>query len=139
MIRHHRKQRFFAEINITPFTDVILVLLIIFMVAAPIIYQSNIKVKLPKVKAKETQNAPPDRQKSAVITVTTEGMVYLDDKLVTQVELKTQVTEMHKNNPDLSVFLRADQQTRFKDVVEVLDLLTEMGITKLDIVAVHAE
>ena len=139
MIRHHRKQRFFAEINITPFTDVILVLLIIFMVAAPIIYQSNIKVKLPKVKAKETHEAPPERQKSAVITVTTEGLVYLDDKLVTHAELKSKVVTLHKGNPELSVFLRADQQTRFKDVVEVLDLLTELGISKLDIVAVHGE
>jgi biopolymer transport protein TolR len=140
MIRHHRKQRFFAEINITPFTDVILVLLIIFMVAAPVIYQSNIKVKLPKVKAKETREAAGgDRLKSFVITVTTEGMIYLDDKLVTQSELKNKVTAAHRASPDLSVFLRADQQTRFKDVVEVLDLLTELGISKLDIVAIHTE
>ncbi|MBF0593397.1 MAG: biopolymer transporter ExbD [Candidatus Omnitrophica bacterium] len=137
MIRHHRKQRFFAEINITPFTDVILVLLIIFMVAAPIIYQSNIKIKLPKSRAAAPQEV--GRQLQTVITVTTEGMVYLNEKLVTQAELKTKIVKMHEDEPGLSVYLRADQQTRFKDVVEVLDLLTELGISKLDIMAVHTE
>ena len=137
MIRHHRKQRFFAEINITPFTDVILVLLIIFMVAAPVIYQSNIKVKLPKVKAPVQQET--GRQMRAVITITTEGMVYLNDKLVTQAELKEKIVTMHREEPGMSVNLRADQQTRFKDVVDVFDLLTELGIGNLDIMAVHTE
>ncbi|MEI6438507.1 MAG: biopolymer transporter ExbD [Candidatus Omnitrophota bacterium] len=137
MIRHHRRQRFVAEINITPFTDVILVLLIIFMVAAPVIYQSNIKVKLPKVKSTAPQESGKHLQ--AVITITTEGMVYLDDKLVTQAELKAKVVAMHRDEPGMSVYLRADQQTRFKDVVDVFDLLTSLGITNLDIVAVHTE
>lgn len=137
MIRHHRRQRFVAEINITPFTDVILVLLIIFMVAAPVIYQSNIKVKLPKVKAPAPQET--GRQLQAVITITTEGIVYLDDKLVTHAELKEMIVTMHKEQPGMSVYLRADQQTRFKDVVDVFDLLTELGISNLDIMAVHTE
>ncbi len=137
MIRHHRRQRFVSEINITPFTDVILVLLIIFMVAAPVIYQSNIKVKLPKVKASTPQET--GRQLQVVITITTVGMVYLDDKLVTQAELKTKIVQLHQKQPQMSVYLRADQQTRFKDVVNVFDLLTELGITNLDIMAVHTE
>ena len=137
MIRHHRKQRFVAEINITPFTDVILVLLIIFMVAAPVIYQSNIKVKLPKVKSPAPQET--GRQLKAVITITTVGIVYLDDVLVTKAELKQKILAMHKSTPDMSVNLRADQQTRFKDVVDVFDLLTDLGISNLDIMAVHTE
>ncbi|MBF0388063.1 MAG: biopolymer transporter ExbD [Candidatus Omnitrophica bacterium] len=137
MIRHHRRQRFVSEINITPFTDVILVLLIIFMVAAPVIYQSNIKVKLPKVKSPAKEET--GRQMQAVITITTEGMVYLDEKLVTQAELKEKIIALHKDEPGMSVYLRADQQTRFKDVVDVFDLLTELGVSNLDIMAVHTE
>lgn len=137
MIRHHRKQRFFSEINITPFTDVILVLLIIFMVAAPVIYQSTIKVKLPKVKSKVTEE--PSKKLQVVITITTEGMIYMDDKLVTQKELKEGVVKMFREDPGLSVYLRADQQTRFKDVVNVLDMLTELGVSKLDIMAMHVD
>ncbi len=138
MIRHHRKQRFFAEINITPFTDVILVLLIIFMVAAPIIYQSDIKIKLPKVKS-TTPPDEPGRQEKLIITITTEGVVYFNDKLVTQAELKSALVTMRQKNAELNVYLRADQQTRFKDVVDILDLLTDLGVAKLDIMAVHAE
>lgn len=138
MIKHHRKQRFFAEINITPFTDVILVLLIIFMVAAPIIYQSDIKVKLPKVKG-TTEPEETIVQSKVVITITTEGLVYLDDKLVTQSELKEKLVNSRRNDSEMNVYLRADQQTRFKDVVAVLDLLTELGVAKLDIMAVHTE
>jgi biopolymer transport protein TolR len=138
MIRHHRKQRFFAEINITPFTDVILVLLIIFMVAAPVIYQSDIKIKLPKVKSTPAPNET-GHQEKLIITITTEGVVYFNDKLVTQAELKSTLVTMRQKNTELNVYLRADQQTRFKDVVDILDLLTDLGVAKLDIMAVHAE
>ncbi|MBF0485194.1 MAG: biopolymer transporter ExbD [Candidatus Omnitrophica bacterium] len=137
MKRHSRKQRFFADINITPFTDVILVLLVIFMVATPLIYQSNIKVKLPKAKTAEPRDV--GQTKQAVITITTEGMVYLDDKLMTHKELREKIVAMHRENEELSVYLRADQLTRFKDIVDILDLLTEMGVAKLDIAATHVQ
>lgn len=137
MKRPVRKRQLVAEINITPFTDVILVLLVIFMVATPLIYQSNIKVKLPESKSA----APHDvgQIKQTVITITSEGMVYLDDKLVTNKELRTQIAAMQKANPGLSVYLRSDQQTRFKDVVDVLDIMTALGVSKLDIAAVKIE
>ena len=134
--RYHRKP-LVAEINITPFTDVILVLLVIFMVATPLIYQSNIKVKLPESKAAEPHEI--GQTKQAVITITSEGVVYLDDKLVTSKELREQIDAMQKENPGLSVYLRSDQQTRFKDVVDVLDIMTSLGVSKLDIAAVKIE
>ncbi len=138
MIRDRRKQRSFVDINIAPFTDVILVLLIIFMVAAPVIYQSDIKIKLPKVKS-TTPSEEGGHQEKTIITITTEGVVYLNDKLVTQAELKKTLVSMRQKNSELNVYLRADQQTRFKDVVDILDLLTDLGVAKLDIMAVHAE
>jgi biopolymer transport protein ExbD len=137
MKRHSRKQRFFADINITPFTDVILVLLVIFMVATPLIYQSNIKLKLPKAKAAEPREI--GQEKQAVISITSEGLVYLDDNLVTHKELREKMIAAHRDNPELSVYLRSDQSTRFKDIVDILDLLTEMGVAKLDIAATHVE
>ncbi len=137
MRKRHQKKPLVAEINITPFTDVILVLLVIFMVATPLIYQSNIKVKLP-----ESTNAQPHdigQMKQVVVTITNEGMVYLDDKLVTNKELRDELSAMQKANPGLSVYLRSDQQTRFKDVVDVLDTMTALGVSKLDIAAVKIE
>jgi biopolymer transport protein TolR len=137
MKRRARKRQLVAEINITPFTDVILVLLVIFMVATPLIYQSNIKVKLPESHAAEPKAV--GQVKQTVVTITSEGMVYLDDQVVTNKELRDKIAAMQKENPDVSVYLRSDQQTRFKDVVDVLDIMTELGVSKLDIAAVRIE
>ncbi len=137
MNRRPRKRQLVAEINITPFTDVILVLLVIFMVATPLIYQSNIKVKLPESRAAEPNAV--GQIKQTVITITSEGMVYLDDQVVTNKELREKISAMQKAVPDISVYLRSDQQTRFKDVVDVLDIMTELGVSKLDIAAVKVE
>ncbi len=137
MKRRPRTRPLVAEINITPFTDVILVLLVIFMLATPLIYQSNIKVKLPESKSAEPRDA--GKVKQTVVTITSEGMVYLDEKVVTHKELKSKIAAMKKTSPGLNVYLRSDQQTRFKDVVDVLDIMTALGISKLDIAAVRVE
>ena len=73
-----------AEINITPFTDVILILLIIFMVATPLISQSYVEVKLPEASSKDTI----ENSKPAYITITGEGVVYFENKVLTNKELK---------------------------------------------------
>ena len=137
MKRRYQKKPLVAEINITPFTDVILVLLVIFMVATPLIYQSNIKVRLPESTAAQPRDM--GQIKQTIVTITNEGMVYLDDQLVTNQELREQLSLMQKENPGLSVYLRSDQQTRFKDVVDVLDIMTSLGVSKLDIAAVKIE
>lgn len=128
-----RKQRLVADINITPFTDVILVLLVIFMITTPLISQLNIKVNLPE--AKSGMPAESVRQVQADITIAREGTVYLNGKLVTKKELRDQIKILHGNNPDLSVTLRSDKFVRFQEIVNVLDPLTELGITKLNIAA----
>ncbi|MDD4894144.1 MAG: biopolymer transporter ExbD [Candidatus Omnitrophica bacterium] len=132
-----RKQRLVAEINITPFTDVILVLLVIFMITTPLISQSMLKVKLPQ--AKSGKPVESSRQMQADITITNEGVVYLDEKLVTKKELKERINIMHKNNPELSVILRSDKFVKFKDIVGILDPLTELGITKINIATTNEQ
>jgi len=134
MNKQTRKQRLVADINITPFTDVILVLLVIFMVTTPLISQSNIKVNLPTAKSKETSNK--GQQAQAEITITREGVVYLDGKLVTRKELKNQIQIIHENNPALSVMVRSDRFVRFQEIINVLDPLNELGITKLNIATI---
>ncbi|MBF0479003.1 MAG: biopolymer transporter ExbD [Candidatus Omnitrophica bacterium] len=134
MNRKFRKQRMVSEINITPFTDVILVLLVIFMVSTPLIYQSNIQVKLPEAKSAKV-GASSDQE--VYITITSENVVYLGKEVVTAKELKGKVDDMHKKNPQMAVILSADKRVRFKFVVDVIDMLSELGITKFDIATIN--
>ncbi len=130
-IRKSRKPRLVSEINITPFTDVILVLLVIFMVTTPLLSQSTLKVKLPE--AKSAQPSENGNQTRAYVTINNEGLLFLDDKIITRKELKEKLSVIKKKSPEFGVVLRADKAARFKDVVEVLDALNELAIAKLDI------
>ena len=130
-LRTH-KQRLIAEINITPFTDVILVLLIIFMVTTPLILQSSLKVNLP-----QAASAQPVKEMGPVnIIITNEGAVYLDGAMVTRKELKERINFRHKNDPNLAVIVSSDKLVRFKDIVDVLDILNATGIRNLNIAAI---
>jgi biopolymer transport protein ExbD len=124
-----RKQKLVAEINITPFTDVILVLLIIFMVTTPLILQSNIKVNLPESASGKAQ----EQSRQVTITVTNEGLTYIDNKPVLRKNIKAEVSRLLKANPNLEVILFSDKMVRFKDVVALLDILNGLGIKNLNI------
>jgi biopolymer transport protein ExbD len=130
MKRQFKKPSVVAEINITPFTDVILVLLVIFMVATPLIYQSSIKVSLPEL---ARAGAMEGAKRCVDITVTNEGVVYLGDELVTSEELRQKVTQFFRAHPALEVVLRADRMTPFKNLAGILDMLSELGIKNLNI------
>lgn len=135
MNRRERKQRLVAEINITPFTDVILVLLTIFIVATPLIFQASIKVKLP-----EAVNAKTDKDINQVyITISNEAVVYLNKDAVTTKELKYKLRSLYRHNPDLIVILRADKFVRFKEIVNVLDALSELGIRNINLATANEE
>ena len=125
------RQRVMAEINITPFTDVILVLLIIFMITTPLILQSNIKVSLPEA----ASGKPLTNTMQINITVASDNSVYLDDRLITRKELRAQVRMMHRNNPDMEVILFSDKMVKFKNIVSILDDLNEIGVKNLNIAA----
>ena len=135
MIRRSRKQALIAEINITPFTDVILVLLIIFMITTPLMYQADskqIKVNLPKAK---NVSSVKDSGDSTMVSLTSEGPMYLDGNIVTLKELETKLGSMFKTNPSLFVFIQIDRLVAFKNVVRVLDVLNGLGIDRLRISA----
>jgi len=131
MKRRITNPRLVSEINITPFTDVILVLLVIFMITTPLITQTNIRVKLPEAKSgKPMQDS---RQGRAYVMINNEGLIYLNEKLMTVKELRQAIEALHNENADLSVVLRADRMVRFKVIVEVLDTLGILGVHNIDI------
>src|SRR5262245_4581063 len=105
MKRRYKAPPIVADINITPFTDVILVLLIIFMIATPLLSQNSIEVRLPEASSRDVLENP----KQVHIVITAEGIVYLDDKVMTTKQLKDQLTVLLKREPDIRAVVSADQ------------------------------
>ncbi len=115
-----------SEINITPFTDVVLVLLIIFMVTTPLFVQSAIKIKLPKSVSSESQT-----DKNIKIKISAEGAVMLNEKEVSFEALGQKLTARIINNPDLVVVIDADKQLQYDKVIRVLDISKKAGAKRL--------
>ncbi len=114
-----------AEINIIPLVDVTLVLLLIFMLTAPLMYR-GIDVNLPK-----TSGKPTAVEERMVLTLTKEHTVYLNDKLVPMATLEQHLQNMFKNRQDKTLYLRADQALQYGFVVETMDRVRRSGIEKL--------
>jgi len=121
-MRKTKRPKLMAEINITPFTDVVLVLLIIFMIATPFIYQSSMKVQLPKGSKSE------ENPKDVIITINSRGDVYLEDAKLDLTTLKYKLTTMVKGKPDTSVIINGDKEVKYNSVMEVMDVLTQSGV-----------
>jgi biopolymer transport protein TolR len=116
-----------SEINMVPFIDVVLVLLIIFMITAPIL-QSGIEVDVPKTKTVKEINEP-----RLVITIDKNQLIYLADVPVNINQLGTKVREQLKKPQD-SVFLRADETIPFGTFAKVIDALRQSGVSNISIV-----
>jgi biopolymer transport protein TolR len=111
-----------SEINITPFTDVVLVLLIIFMIATPFIYQSSMKVQLPKASKSE------ETSRDIIININAQGDVFLEDAKVDLGTLKYKLMAMVRSKPDASVIINGDKNVRYDSVIQVMDVLTQSGV-----------
>lgn len=123
---------YFSGINIVPFTDVVLVLLIIFMIAAPGLVRSGLDVRLPG--AKSGQEAGKARLR---LGLTREGKLYLDGKPIATTALKAELERRKKENPALGVILNADRRTPHGKVIAVLDTIRLVGIKRIYVGAVR--
>jgi biopolymer transport protein TolR len=121
-----RNRTVLSEINITPFVDVMLVLLVIFMVTAPLL-QQGVDVNLPKAKGKEL---PPEERISLVIKK--DRSVFMNETPVTIDEMRRKLEAISKMNPN--VFLKADKDVPYGLVVEVMGEVKEAGIEKLGMI-----
>ena len=117
-----------AEINIIPLVDVVLVLLLIFMLTAPMMYR-GIDVNLPKAAAKPT--AVEERM---VLTVTKDRTLYLNDKPVSLATLDSQLRDAFKARTDKTLYLKADAGLNYGAVVETMDRVRRAGIERLGMV-----
>lgn len=118
-------------------TDIVLNMFIFFFISFSLLYTfsphriQKLEVKLPQA----THTTVMNNTNQANITITNEGPLYLDKELVTRKELKEKINVMRKENPGLSVILHSDRSVRFKDIVDVLDILSELSIKNLNIAA----
>ncbi len=118
-----------ADINVTPLVDVVIVLLIIFMVAAPMMTK-GLDVKLPETTAKSL----PQKKKLVVITVKEEGKIYLNKVVVDQEVLRRRLAEIKDSGGAEQVLLRADRDVPYGVVAKIVATIREAGIEGLGLV-----
>ena len=123
-----------SEINVTPLVDVMLVLLIVFMVAAPLM-TVGVPVQLPKTEAK-TMDAPKD---PLYVTVQADRKVYLQETEIPLAELAAKLGAIVKNGNEEQLFVRADTQTDYGAVMEVMGVLNSAGYKKIGLVTLQKE
>jgi len=121
-------RRFMSEINVVPLVDVVLVLLIIFMITAPLLYR-GIDINLPESAANTIK---PDER--VVVSVTKDHKIYVDKDEVGVDQLESAMKRLHDRNPNVTIYLRADQGIPYGAVVHVMDAVKQAGIDKLGMV-----
>ena len=123
-----RHRRFMAEINVIPLVDVVLVLLVIFMVTAPMLYR-GIDINLPK---SATNTIKPETR--AVLSIERDQRLYLDKDPISVVQLERKLRALKDQSSEVSIFLRADREVPYGTVVQVMDSIKKAGIEKVGMV-----
>ncbi len=120
-----------TDINITPFTDVVLVLLIIFIIATPLIYQGKIKINLPETKSTKTEDKP----MRMTVQVTEQGSIFIDDveySMPADAEkIKTKILNTVGNSENSAVVINGDKNCRYSTIIGIIDAIKEIGIKKI--------
>ncbi|HWE85422.1 MAG TPA: biopolymer transporter ExbD [Terracidiphilus sp.] len=126
-----RTQTSLADINITPLVDVVLVLLVIFMITAPVL-QSGIEVNVPK-----TRTVKEITEQRIVLTIAKDQTIYMDDKPINIHELPER---LHTSDPSKQIiYLRADERVPFGAFASVMDAVKQSGITNISIITQPVE
>lgn len=112
------------DINITPFVDVVLVLLVIFMVTAPVMLKESLKVNLPKTLTSDL----PTKSTSIGVAITKEGQVLLDGKLLSEESFRAELLRLSKVAPETNFLISADTEAKHGDVVRVIDALKKNNL-----------
>lgn len=127
-------KRLLSEINVTPFVDVMLVLLVIFMVTAPMM-QEGVDVNLPQAKGKSL----PSKEKRVTISITDKREIYINDRKTQLDQLEDSLKKIFQNRLDKQIFLRADEIVPYGYVVKTMAAIKNAGIEQLGMVTVPLE
>ncbi len=118
-----------SEINVTPLVDVMLVLLVVFIVTAPLLTNA-IKVELPET----AQTAAPDDPDATIVSVDPTGKVYLDKREVQVAALEAELGAFKSANPQLTLYLQADDAARYGVVANVMAAIERAGISRVSVI-----
>ncbi|MFM2240488.1 MAG: hypothetical protein RJA69_1862 [Pseudomonadota bacterium] len=119
-----------SDINVTPLVDVMLVLLVIFILTAPLL-TSAIRLDLPQGEGAQSGQAP----QSVTVVLNAQGALFFNDQPVQAAELQTRLQDTARRNPETEVQLRADQSIAYGRVVEVMGLAQQAGLSRIGFVA----
>ncbi len=126
---HKKKKKLLTDINMVPFIDVVLVLLIIFMVLSPFLVQSEIPINLPKaVSHKSLENDNP-----IIIQITKNGDYYLQSKRILRKNIQKNLSALLSKSPEKAVLIEADRDVSFKNVVVALDASEQVKAAKVGV------
>jgi TolR protein len=127
---YRRRRRRLAEMNVVPYIDVMLVLLIIFMITSPLLSRS-VEVELPTTRQAET--VVPKQAKFIIVTIDAQGRLFLDeDKQPLSMEtLLTRVVALMRYDPNSQVLVKGDSRLAYGEIVKVMSLLQEAGVSKV--------
>ncbi|MDO5692623.1 MAG: biopolymer transporter ExbD [Pseudomonadota bacterium] len=129
-LEHGKGSEPMSDINVTPLVDVMLVLVVIFIITAPLL-ASSIRLDLPKTDAAK----PGDPPKFVTVVVNKDGQAFFNDRPVTQAELGSALQDAARANPETEVQLRADQGVPYGRVVEVMGEAQKAGLNRIGFVA----
>ena len=118
-----------AEINVTPLVDVMLVLLVIFMVTAPLL-TSSVEVDLPQTQAAQSRG----QDEPLIVTITAQNKIYIQDSEIDEGGLVARLSAILRNKPDSRVFVRADRGISYGRVMEVMGTISAGGFNKVALV-----
>lgn len=120
-----------SDINVTPLVDVMLVLLVVFIVTAPLLTNA-VKVQLPST----ATTAPVEQKEAVTVSVDGKGLIYVDKAVVELAALEPQLKRTRAGQPDLAVHLSADESSNYGLVAKVMSAINRAGVTKLSVLSI---
>ena len=127
--KNRSRKKFLSDINVTPFVDVMLVLLVVFMITAPLL-QTGVEIELPEV---DTPNVPENKD-PIIITINKNNETFISKKLITSNILIDKLKEIKKANPKTQIYIRADKSVTYNVLMEVMKQIIDSGITNINLI-----
>ena len=127
---NHSRKKPMSEINVTPFVDVMLVLLIIFMVTAPLL-TVGVQVDLPESSA----DSLPEEQEPLTLTINSKGEIFVKEHQIEFEKIVSKILAIAKNRTDTRIYVRGDKTINYGRVLEVMGMLSGSGFTKVALIS----